>query len=393
VEEQYASTDHAEPFVLHSLKHRGYVAKVLLSSKLPLSKRFVSLDASQPWICYWAIHSLNLLGYDITLDNEFAKDSVYQRAIDTLSSWQDQDHGGFKGGNTQIPHMASTYAAVMSLVSISSEEHPEALDAINREALYEFLLAMKQDDGSYLMHKNGEVDIRGVYCALSMASITNILTEDLVSNTGKWLGKCQSKWEGGFGGLPEAEAHGGYTYCGLAALCVLISFYKNRNVQDLLKEWDININMLKNWLVKRQMALEGGFQGRINKLVDGCYSFWVGACFPLIRSFFKLNGDTDEPFDMNTKKLQEYILTYSQDPDYGGFSDRAENGVDFYHTCYCLSGLSLAFDDVLVNKESLEGHALNKESELKIKRSHPLFNCLLERSNFALQYFRKKSAK
>lgn len=30
------------------------------------------------------------------------------------------------------------------------------------------------------------------------------------------------------------------------------------------------------------MSLEGGFQGRTNKLVDGCYSFWMGGVFPII---------------------------------------------------------------------------------------------------------------
>lgn len=29
----------------------------------------------------------------------------------------------------------------------------------------------------------------------------------------------------------------------------------------------------QNWVVFRQ-GVEGGFQGRTNKLVDGCYSFW-----------------------------------------------------------------------------------------------------------------------
>lgn len=32
------------------------------------------------------------------------------------------------------------------------------------------------------------------------------------------------------------------------------------------------------------MALEGGFQGRTNKLVDGCYSFWIGSVFALIEA-------------------------------------------------------------------------------------------------------------
>ena len=29
--------------------------------------------------------------------------------------------------------------------------------------------------------------------------------------------------------------------------------------------------------------VEGGFMGRTNKLVDGCYSFWQGGLFPLLR--------------------------------------------------------------------------------------------------------------
>lgn len=40
----------------------------------------------------------------------------------------------------------------------------------------------------------------------------------------------------------------------------------------------------------RQMRLEGGFQGRTNKLVDGCYSFWQGGAFPLINQLIKSQG-------------------------------------------------------------------------------------------------------
>ena len=30
------------------------------------------------------------------------------------------------------------------------------------------------------------------------------------------------------------------------------------------------------------MKLEGGFQGRTNKLVDSCYSYWQGAAFVVV---------------------------------------------------------------------------------------------------------------
>lgn len=32
-----------------------------------------------------------------------------------------------------------------------------------------------------------------------------------------------------------------------------------------------------------QGTVEGGFMGRTNKLVDGCYSFWQGGLFPLLQ--------------------------------------------------------------------------------------------------------------
>lgn len=77
--------------------------------------------------------------------------------------------------------------------------------------------------------------------------------------------------QGGLGGEPGNEAHGGYTFCGLAALVLL-------NETRAL-----DISRLEAWLVQRQAAIEGGFNGRTNKLADGCYSFWQGAAFSLLK--------------------------------------------------------------------------------------------------------------
>ena len=33
-----------------------------------------------------------------------------------------------------------------------------------------------------------------------------------------------------------------------------------------------------------QQTPEGGFSGRTNKLVDACYSWWVGGCWSLIEA-------------------------------------------------------------------------------------------------------------
>ncbi len=47
--------------------------------------------------------------------------------------------------------------------------------------------------------------------------------------------------------------------------------------------------------------MEGGFAGRTNKLVDGCYTFWQGALVPLIHAlgpaFFAQTGPLGPPVD------------------------------------------------------------------------------------------------
>ena len=87
-----------------------------------------------------------------------------------------------------------------------------------------------------------------------------------------WRSLCVGV-QGGLGGEPGNEAHGGYTYCGVAALALL-------GKVDAL-----DVVRLEAWLAQRQAPVEGGFNGRTNKLTDGCYSFWQGgACAVLARS-------------------------------------------------------------------------------------------------------------
>ena len=111
------------------------------------------------------------------------------------------------------------------------------------------------------MHEDGEADVRGSYTALAVASLCNLLTDELVAGAADFIAACQT-YEGGIGATPGEEAHGGYTFCGLAAMVLLGEVERLR------------VPQLVSWLVHKQMAVHGGFQGRTNKLVDGCYSFW-----------------------------------------------------------------------------------------------------------------------
>ncbi|NXU80439.1 FNTB farnesyltransferase, partial [Oreotrochilus melanogaster] len=120
---------------------------------------------------------------------------------------------------------------------------------------------------------------RSAYCAAAVASLTNILTPELFAGTAEWIARCQN-WEGGIGGVPGMEAHGGYTFCGLAALVIL------------KQEQLLNLQNLLRWVTARQMRFEGGFQGRCNKLVDGCYSFWQAGLLPLLHRALHARGES-----------------------------------------------------------------------------------------------------
>ncbi|MES1908026.1 MAG: hypothetical protein MHM6MM_001040 [Cercozoa sp. M6MM] len=136
-----------------------------------------------------------------------------------------------------------------------------------------------------------------------------------------------AEMSGGFGGVPGNEAHGGYAFCGTAALALM-------GALEL-----VDVKRLMRWTVRRQMRLEGGFQGRVNKLVDACYSYWVGAIMAIVHPTSSEVSSFDWAFDR--LRLQEYLLASSQCGT-GGMRDKPPMRSDMYHTCYALAGLSIA---------------------------------------------------
>lgn len=329
-----------------------------------LAEYFECLDASQPWLCYWILHSLSLL--DSPVSRDLALDIVQ-----FLSQCQ-SPQGGFGGGPGQLPHLAPTYAAVLSLCTLGI---PEALAVIDRPGLQLFLLCMHQEDGSYTMHEDGEKDIRGVYCGLVSALLTNVICPELTAGTVEWLLSCQT-YEGGFSAVPGAEAHGGYTFCGFAALVLL-----NSDLCDL--------HTLLRWVARKQMKFEGGFQGRTNKLVDGCYSFWQGGVFPLLYMALREKHEEalhPELWQFDQEALQQYILCCCQTP-HGGLRDKPGKSKDFYHTCYCLSGLSVS-QHCFANKRIIN---ISANESAVLNPIHPVFNITLDKVQMAHGYFSKLS--
>lgn len=173
--------------------------------------------------------------------------------------------------------------------------------------------------------------MRGVYCSLVCADILNLVegNEEYTKGMSDFIASCQT-YEGGITCVPFAEAHGGYTFCGLAAMIILGEAHK------------LDLNRLAEWLSNRQLTEEGGFNGRINKLVDSCYNFWQGASFELLDIALKGQGNFNGEWLYNQQALQGYTIICCQNGDNGGLKDKPMKYPDFYHTCYALSGHSIA---------------------------------------------------
>ncbi len=293
--------------------------------------------------------------------------------------------GGFGGGPQQLAHCATTYAAVATLCIVSQHNDGawDVLDAIRPTLYAHYMSLLDAASGGLRVHHGGEVDVRAAYLMVSVAYLLGILTPELGNEAlVAYLVRCQT-YEGGFGGEPCNEAHGGYTYCATAALQIMGQLHR------------ANVPQLTGWLAGRQMACEGGYQGRTHKLVDGCYSFWVGGpamtvgltheeavaagdaatCSPPAASGDSGSSGKESgpmlPVALNQQRLGAYILHCCQQYQ-GGLRDKPTEKRDFYHTCYCLSGLSLCQQDMrggALPTELVEGGEHNR-----VGATHPLFN-------------------
>ncbi|KAI8982165.1 terpenoid cyclases/protein prenyltransferase alpha-alpha toroid [Mycotypha africana] len=369
---------------LERKKHLSYLKKALKG----IGSWGAALDASKPWMLYWICHSLDLLEFQFTPD-------LIDKAIQTLKQWQ-LPSGGFGGGGDQLAHLATTYAAVNAVAILGT---PEAYALIDRRSLYQFLLRMKQPDGSFTMHEGGEIDIRGSYCALSAAALTHLLTPELTENCIEFIQRSQT-YEGGIGPYPGKEAHNGYTFCGLAAMEIVGGVHT------------LDVDQLTTWCCGRQMQLEGGFQGRTNKLVDGCYSFWGAGDFPILKAELDRQQLQSEDYLLDREALQEYILLCCQSES-GGLIDKPGKGPDFYHTCYCLSGLStvqhhvqyhdvqLAVGDAKSTADGLRSLLWTSKNEYIIvgdvdnllAATHPVHNITLRAARNIIHHFYKEEIK
>ncbi|KAI0421615.1 hypothetical protein EKO27_g814 [Xylaria grammica] len=294
-----------------------------------LPAAFKAADASRPWIFYWCLNGLVLLGVDVS--------KYRDRLVATARSIQNES-GGFGGGFGQQSHLATTYAMVLSLAIVGGEA---AYRVVDRRAMWKWLCTLKEPDGGFRLTLGGEIDLPLDLPRDSPSHTPEQL--DLFTGLADYVRRCQT-FEGGISARPGAEAHGAYAFCALGCLAILDAPHR------IFPRY-LDMARLISWLSSRQYAPEGGLSGRTNKLVDGCYSHWVGGCWPLIEA--AIHGPTiatsiENPSsgvdDLYSREgLIRYILCCGQDQTKrGGMRDKPYQPSDAYHTCYVLNGLSSA---------------------------------------------------
>lgn len=326
--------------------HVNYLLYFLVSNN-NLPEQFRQLEASNPWILYWLINAFKTMkGLDINKETSpmsheeilaLLQTETYQKVI----KFQDSDEkGGFAGGFNQLPHLATNYCSILSLLLTGNLDK---IETTNMASLFESLVEVSED-GRFRVKTSkpcGEVDSRSIYCLLVAAKLLKIdLKIELLEKLWRTLLTLQSDLEGGLNGTFTAEeSHGGYAYCTLCALIILLEMLSEKKPDSFstkkLHEF-VNIDRFIDWLAHRQDSLNGGLNGRNNKLVDGCYAFWIGACGTILDIYGYVNP-------INMARLKEYILFYCQDnkKNMPGLRDKPGKNSDFYHTNYVLLGLSL----------------------------------------------------
>ncbi|KAJ1673657.1 geranylgeranyl transferase type-1 subunit beta [Spiromyces aspiralis] len=104
--------------------------------------------------------------------------------------------------------------------------------------------------------------MRFLYSACIVSYLLNDWRGVDIERATEYILMC-TRYDGGITQEPMQESHGGSYFCALASLALM-------NKLDALEDR----RMTLEWGLRRQV---GGFQGRVNKPADVCYSFWVGS--------------------------------------------------------------------------------------------------------------------
>ncbi|KAK7116030.1 geranylgeranyl transferase type-1 subunit beta-like [Littorina saxatilis] len=314
---------------LHREKHVKYFKRMLQI----IPGQFASLDTHRMTIAYFALSGLDLLGalHEVEKEKQAIIEWIYSLQVVPNSSGTNLLHCGFRGSSTlghsfdtkksqqqniayDSGHVTMSYTALACLLILGDD-----LSRVNRPAVAAGLRSLQQEDGSFSCVPEGsETDMRFVYCACCVSHMLNDWSGMNKEKTISYILNSIS-YEGGVGQGPGGEAHGGPTFCSIASLFLMDELDMSLTLQQKEK--------LKRWCIFRQQS---GFQGRPNKPVDTCYSFWIGATLQLLGVLDLTNFLCSRTFILSTQSA----IT-------GGLAKWPDISPDPLHTYLGICGLAL----------------------------------------------------
>ncbi|MBW0473929.1 hypothetical protein O181_013644 [Austropuccinia psidii MF-1] len=350
------------------------------------------------------------------------------------------------------PHLTHTYTALLmlALLSLPSSQNPmpeSPYRNLDLPKLISFVSSCQRPNGSFgSFPTSPDQDVRFVYCAVAILSMVGADISSVINvrATVSFLTSCR-RYEGGYGQAPYLEAQGGTTYCVLASLALL------NHLEIALDEQEAQQTI--RWLVDRQVEYEpqesdeedqdghsssaedvqppnqiaqgssseespsqpqpclatthsaqdhppklvensaAGFQGRIGKVVDACYSFWCTASLMILsaRDASAAQKVVTPPsyggqVYYNAKPNIKFLLQ-CQSNQWGGFSRFPDEHPDVYHTYLALASLSISYGD-------FKKYSLNQDLDSNITAAtnvlsehDPLLNVPIQASQWLRKCF------
>lgn len=326
---------------------------------------FSNQDLSMSMQLYWLYCMLAIL-------NPQEAESYHQRVITTLQSWV-SSHSGLLA-----PHDGyQTHAMIIfgGTLLAATTRHYTLMD---RDTVHTYLAkCFNKELGCFCSDDSSqENDMRISYICLSVGYCYNLLDDKSLfgDHLIEYFMSAQA-YDGGscannFGG----ESHGAYTFCSLAGLYILLGCSSaalrnklgERRVMDLLV------------YIHTKQTNQGGFAGRNNKLVDGCYTYWMmGSLYLLVG-----DGKFEDFMVINADALYRYVLRCSYDrkalDGEKGMRDKPGVPSDAYHNMYTTAGYLIMLKLVNLDKDktrySTELLAEIEAQKELFMRHDPLFN-------------------
>lgn len=258
----------------------------------------------QSWFFFWFLNSIDFSGKIL---NKKIKINIINALIKNLLG---------KGSKNLIFFNIETlfpiYSSIISLSSLGGFSF--IFKKKHKHMIYVFLRKLRISS-TPKSSSNGEIDPRVNFSFIIIGSCLNFFTKNLFNDiflNNEHFGSC----DGGFGFDKFDESHGALTFCSICSFF----FFQGR------KQFGNTNPSLENWFYNKIKPFEFFFIGRISKIPDSCYFYWLGAISIICNFFFPIEF-------LNS-------LIYCKTRKYGGLSDQPSKIPDLYHTSYSLCGLS-----------------------------------------------------